>query len=124
MSACIDASPFKYLSAYRSRKAERSSQLIGEMSAVTHIVEALVSDSACVVGMAGTCKLVKIIGLRLILGDILNERTERSAGGAVIENAGHHMGHYILVRRCRISADFGIASRHELCKLVSVDILA
>ena len=57
VSACVDASAFKYLTAYSSRKNDRSGESARKMTASTDIIEAVISHSTCVICVTGAGKM-------------------------------------------------------------------
>ena len=93
MRSGIDPSPFQYLTAYSSRKTERSGKTSGKMTSAADVVEALISKRSRIIGMTRTGELGNIaVILRMCIG-IVYERCHRSSGSVVIVYSRNYIRH-------------------------------
>ena len=114
----------KYLTAYRSRKGQRSGESAAEMSAATHIVVSVVAHGAGIVRVSRTRQPLKLVVIHRSGICVLNDRAERCARGSFAQYARAYLRHVLFLAGGGSGIITGGAAVHLKLYLIKIDLFA
>ena len=122
MGTGVNAAAFQNLSADGSGETQRCSQSAGEMSAAANVIEPAVPHGTSIVRMTGTrqsCQIAVVLGTGI---RVLDKRTQRHAGGAVIQQTGHDLRQIFFPAGCGGAVLFRGTACHKLPQLFQINV--